>query len=103
MGATGRSWGLRGLRPEASSAGSQLLVLMGVSGFAISQPLLSVLGREPTWFTYRSASPGQIVAFAVVVALAVPAILWCTGLALRRVARPVGATFHLLTIGALAT
>ncbi len=41
---------------------------------AISQPLLGILGENPTFFTAHSSSPGQIVVFAITVALA-PALV----------------------------
>ena len=45
-----------------------------IATLAISQPLLSILGENPTFFTAHSSSPGQIVAFAILVAL-VPAFV----------------------------
>ena len=48
--------------------------LLVLATLAISQPLLSILGENPTFFTAHSSSPGQIVAFAILVALA-PALV----------------------------
>ncbi len=42
---------------------------------AISQPLLGILGENPTFFTAHASSPGQIVVFAITVALAPTLVL----------------------------
>ena len=48
----------------------RIVHLLVLATLAISQPLLSILGENPTFFTAHSSSPGQIVAFAILVALA---------------------------------
>ena len=96
-----------GWRERLSDAGhrtaawGQLFVLLGLTGFAISQPLLGVLGEEPTWFTFRGAARHHIIAFALIVALVPPLVLWGAGLAFRRVSRTAGTVFHLLVVAAL--
>ena len=50
---------------------------------AITQPLLSALGENPTFFTAHSASPGQVVAFAAIVSLAPAAVLGALMLAVH--------------------
>ena len=52
----------------------RIVHLLVIATLAISQPLLSILGENPTFFTAHSSSPGQIVAFAILVAL-VPAFV----------------------------
>ena len=52
----------------------RIVHLLVLATLAISQPLLSILGENPTFFTAHSSSPGQIVAFAILVAL-VPAFV----------------------------
>ena len=47
----------------------RIVHLLVLATLAISQPLLSILGENPTFFTAHSSSPGQIVAFAILVAL----------------------------------
>ncbi|MCQ3808207.1 MAG: sulfatase-like hydrolase/transferase [Acidimicrobiaceae bacterium] len=49
--------------------------LLVLATLAISQPLLSILGDNPTFFTAHSSSPGQIVVFAILVALAPTLVL----------------------------
>ena len=48
----------------------RIVHLLVLATLAISQPLLSILGENPTFFTAHSSSPGQIIAFALLVALA---------------------------------
>ena len=48
----------------------RIVHLLVLATLAISQSLLSILGENPTFFTAHSSSPGQIVAFALLVALA---------------------------------
>ena len=48
----------------------RIVHLLVLATLAISQPLLSILGENPTFFTAHSSSPDQIVAFAILVALA---------------------------------
>ncbi len=50
--------------------------LLALATLAISQPLLGILGENPTFFTAHSSSPGQIVVFAITVALA-PVLVLC--------------------------
>lgn len=52
----------------------RMVHLLVLATLAISQPLLGILGENPTFFTAHSSSPGQIVLFAVIVALT-PAVL----------------------------
>ena len=52
----------------------RMLHLLVLATLAISLPLLIALGESPTFFTAHLSSPGQIVAFALLVAL-VPAFV----------------------------
>jgi hypothetical protein len=65
----------------------QLLALLGLTGFAISQPLLSVLGNSPTLFVYSNFDGSAIAVFAVVLALVPPVILWLAVVAIGLVSR----------------
>ena len=53
----------------------QIVHLLVLATLAISQPLLSILGENPTFFTAHSTSPGQIVIFAIITALAPTIVL----------------------------
>ena len=55
----------------------QMWALMGLTGFAISQPLLAVAGEDTTLFTFAGVSGWGLVAFALIVALVPPLVLWC--------------------------
>jgi hypothetical protein len=65
-------------------------VLFGLAGVAVTQPLLDLFGRNPTFFVAGHYETGQIVAFAVIVALVpgvvVFAVTTLPGLAFRRLA-----------------
>ena len=77
----------------------RLAHLLALSTMAISQPLLSLLGDNPTFFTAHDASPRQIFAFALVVALApvVVAALIMTGA--HTISTGLGTTTHLGFVG----
>ena len=61
----------------------RLLHLLVLATLAITQPLLSTLGENPTFFTAHSASPGQVVALAAIVSLAPAAVLGALMLAVH--------------------
>ena len=69
---------------------------------AVAQPLFDVLEDNPEFFASRGASPGRIVAAAVLVILAGPAVVlaaeWLVGLASERAAWAL----HVTVVGALA-
>ena len=69
--------------------GQQLLVLVGLSGLAISQPLLSLLGDNPTVFTFHNVGGGRLVLYAIAVAVLPPFVLWLPAVAVHAVA-PAG-------------
>jgi hypothetical protein len=79
----------------------QLLVLLGLTGFAISQPMLSLLGDNPTAFTFYGVEGASLVAFALVVALVPPLVLWAVGLAVTAVDARAGRIVHLGMVAVL--
>lgn len=54
----------------------QLLVLAGLAGFAISQPILGLLGDEPTILARHGIEGRELVLLAIVVAFVPPLVLW---------------------------
>ena len=50
------------------------LVILGLSGLAVAQPVFDLFGRNPQFFVAGSYSSSQIVLFALVVALVPPAV-----------------------------
>jgi hypothetical protein len=83
------------------SPGRQLLVLAGLTGFAISQPLLSVLGDEPTILARHGIEGRELVALAVVIALVPPLVLWGVTRATAALGRKLDRGAHLAAVGAL--
>ena len=82
--------------------GTQAASLLGVAGVAICQPVLDLFGRNPTFFVAGRYSAGQIVAFALVVALAPAAVaVALVGLA-RAVHRRAGAVAYVALLALLA-
>lgn len=77
-------------------------VLVGLAGVAITQPLLELLGDNPTFFVAGRYEPHQIVALALTVAFVPPVLVFLAtvvpGLAARRLSRPA----HGVGVGALA-
>ena len=78
-----------------------LLVITGLSGFAISQPVLAVLGDHPTLFTMSDVGGMTLVAFVVAVAFVPPLVLWGFGRVARLLDERVGRAVHLATVGVL--
>src|SRR5690606_21356324 len=54
----------------------QLLTLLGLTGFAVSQPLLAVAGENPTIFTFAGVQGSSVLVFALLVALVPPLGIW---------------------------
>ncbi len=73
-----------------------LAEIAGLAGFAIAQPVLSPFGESPETFLAVGATPGQIVRFALAIALVPPLVLWAGaavtrlgGATVRRIAQAV--------------
>jgi hypothetical protein len=78
---------------EPAARGAQLLA---ASGFALSQPLFDILGKNAEFFAARASTPGDIVLFALVVTF-VPALgLLLVELAVGAASRSAGYALHLL-------
>jgi Sulfatase len=65
--------GLRG-RQLVRFAALAALIVLGVSGLAVTQPILDLLGSNPEFFVAGNYSTTQIVALAVVIALLPPSV-----------------------------
>lgn len=85
-----------------SGAAGRLLVLFALTGFAISQPLLSVLGANPTVFTFHKVTGWTIVWIALAIALVPPLALWGLELAASALSPGLGRALHLGFVGLLA-
>jgi hypothetical protein len=79
----------------------QLLVLLGLTGFAISQPVLSVLGGEPAVLAFHGAEGRGQAILALTIAFVPPLVLWGLGRLTTLVTREGGGVLHLVTVAAL--
>lgn len=78
-------------------------VLVGLAGVAVTQPLLELLGRNPTFFVAGHDEGRQIIRFGILVAV-VPAGLLFALSQLAALARPaLRPVFHGVGVGALAS
>lgn len=79
-----------------------LLVLLGLSGYALLQPVLGMLGDYPEFFVAKGTPPAEFVVFAFALAL-IPALagLACTWVGFL-IARPVGRAVHSFFVANLA-
>ena len=55
--------------------GRNALHLAVLSAFAIAEPLFDLLGKTPEFFVVRGSTAGDVVFFALVVALVPPLVL----------------------------
>jgi Sulfatase len=75
--------------------------LLALTGLAITQPVLDVLGNSPETFVFRGVDGAQLVVFALLVALLPGLALWALGAATRVFGPSVRAGVHLATVAAL--
>lgn len=81
--------------------GRRSLVLFGLAGLAITQPVLDLFGRNPEFFVAGGYSRGQIVVFVLVVGL-VPALAGSAVLAVSSLLHPgVGAVTYRVGLAGL--
>jgi hypothetical protein len=76
--------------------------LFAMCGFAIAQPLLSVLGQSPDLFIFRDANPSEIIVLAIVIVVAAPIALWVLEVLVGLVSKRARRVVHLVLLGALA-
>ena len=80
-------------------AGAQLA---GLSALAFAQPLFDILGKNPAFFAVRGSSSGEIVFFALALALLPPAILLAIEVAVGLVSDGAAGIVHLFVAGLIA-
>ena len=78
--------------------GAQLAVL---SGFALAEPLLDILGKNPEFFSVRRSTSTEIVLFALAVTLVPPLVLLAIQLLVRLVNRTASDVLHLVFVAGL--
>lgn len=69
--------------------------------FAAGQPLLDVTGRSPETFVFYRVDGLQIVAYALIVLLLPPVVLWAVGTVAAAASRTAGRVAHAVFAGAL--
>lgn len=82
--------------------GRSVLELLAATGFAITQPVLSVFGRSADVFINRDATPNEIVLFALVISLVPTIVLWAMELVTGLVNRKAREWLHVGFLSALA-
>jgi hypothetical protein len=81
---------------------SRFLILLGLTGFAITEPLLAILGDNPDIFHfYNIESPSLIFVYTIVVMLVPALVLWFTTVVLGWVNRGIARTVHGFFVGLL--
>ncbi len=78
--------------------GAHLAVLCA---FAVSQPLLDILARNPTFFAVRESTAAEIVLFTLALVIVPPALLLSAELALGLASPTAARALHLLFVAAL--
>jgi hypothetical protein len=90
--------GLRGARLR-STVWRRGLIILGLSGLAVAQPLLDLFGKNPQFFVAGNYSKVQIVAFALLIVLVPPVI----GIAATAIASFVDRRAGTVVYGAVVT
>lgn len=75
--------------------------ILGLTGLAVTQPLLDVLGRAPELFLFRDATRADIVVVALVVALVPAVVLWLGVRGIGLAGEPARRVAHRVVIGGL--
>ena len=79
----------------------RFIELVVLWSFAVAQPLLDVTGRSPETFVFYRVDGLEVVAYALIVLLVVPAVLWAVGTVVAAVSRTAGQVVHAVFAGAL--
>jgi hypothetical protein len=96
-----------GERPQQRARPWRMLVvdgavLLGLAGVAITQPVLDLFGRNPTFFVAGGYGRRQIVAFALTVAFVPALVVFVLSAVPGLVDRRLGAWLHGVAVAALA-
>ena len=71
-----------------------------LSGFALAQPLLDILGKNPEFFAIRRSSSSEIVLFALFLVFVPPAVLLAVELLVGLVNRSAMSAVHVVLVAA---
>lgn len=82
---------------------TRAFIILGLSGLAVTQPLLDLFGQNPEFFVAGSYGRSQIIWFALLIA-SVPPLVGVAATALASmVSRPLGTIVFAIVVTALAT
>ncbi len=91
--------------PRARATGERplrrFLELVVLWSFAAAQPLLDVTGRSPETFVFYRVDGLQVVAYALIVLLVVPVVLWLVVTGVAAVSRTAGRVVYAVVAGTL--
>lgn len=85
---------------EGSSLG-RLLVLLGATGFAIGQPVLSMVGANTELFLLNDVDGPAVLVVGLAIALVPPLVLWLVTLGVSAMRPPAGYVLYLGVIAVL--
>lgn len=95
------------VEPTGDSGGRpawhSLLELTALSGLAVTQPLLDVIGRSPDFFFFHGAGVPAVLTLVTIVALGPPLVLWGVERLAGLAGAAAGRRTHLLLLGGLGT
>jgi len=82
---------------------SYALHTFALSGFAIAQPLLNLLGQNPAFFISHHSQPREIVVFMTVILFVPPMTLWLGTCIAHLISPALGQAVHWLVMGTLTS
>ena len=85
----------------ARRASGVLFVTLGATGFALSQPMLGLLGDNPLVFAGEGVTGWTVAVFALSLAFLVPLFLWMAQLVVMKVNATWGFLFHVSLVGVM--
>jgi hypothetical protein len=92
----------RALTDEAASPARRFLELLALSGLAVAQPVLDVIGKSPDLFVVRRAGWADVVLLVVIVVLGPAVVGWFVEQLAGLVGRRLRTIVHLLLLTTLA-
>jgi hypothetical protein len=87
--------------PRERSPLRLLLELLVLTSFAVAQPLLDVTGRSPETFVFYRVDGLEVVAYALLILVVPPLLLWLVVRSLSLVSRPLSRVAYAVIAGGL--
>jgi hypothetical protein len=87
--------------PGIRRALQRLLVVAGLTGLAVAQPVLDLLGTNPATFRFNRIGSNGIIVFGLAVVVIPPLLLWLVAEAAGAVAPRMGRILHIATVAVL--